>query len=151
MYLKYNGHSFWSANWNELWANSVILWNKVENSKMCYIMPNSEIKALIMVLITLNTIYHFYNKSFYSQTDTLSVLYIAKATPPDSVKSNTLKFCAWLPSVGVNLSSSFPGPGTTKSVARYCKQRRTKVKQKTKMEFPTTFTNLNWELAQIWH
>lgn len=114
---------------------------------------NSEIKALIMILITgtLNTIYQFYNKSFYSQTDTLSVLYIAKATPPDSVKSNTLKFCAWLPSVGVNLSSSFPGPGTTKSVARYCKQRRTKVKQKTKMEFPTTFTNLNWELPQIWH
>ncbi len=51
---------------------------------------------------------------------TWSVLYIPIATPPPSLKSNTV-YCIGSPLSGVNLISNFPGPGTTKSVALYCK------------------------------
>jgi len=44
---------------------------------------------------------------------------MANATPPVPAKSNTVYCMAAPPSFGVKLISSFPSPGTTKSVARY--------------------------------
>ena len=112
-YLKYSGHSFWRANWKELWANSVILWNiRMRNF--------NAMKVINFLSIIFNQNMHIQDICLAIYR-TLSVLYMAKATPPPSVKSNTLKFCSWPPLVGVNLISSLPGPGTTKSVARYYK------------------------------
>lgn len=53
-----------------------------------------------------------------SRIDT-SVLNIPMATPPPSTNSCTVKSMGSLPSSGVNLISSLPFPGTTKSVALY--------------------------------
>ena len=51
--------------------------------------------------------------------NTLSVLNIPRVTPPPSSNSCTVKDCFSPPPLGVYTNSTFPGPGTTMSVALY--------------------------------
>lgn len=57
------------------------------------------------------------------QMNTSSVLYMPMVTPPVPVNSNTSVVSFSLPSAGLQEISNTPGPFTTKSLARYWKQK----------------------------
>ena len=86
---------------------------------------NKLIKAFFQKKVTILNYLRYFNKISF----TSSVLNIPIATPPSPEKLCTRYLTGSLPSEGVYIISTLPGPGTTKSVALY-NQLNAKYKKK---------------------